>query len=55
MVYEDFTGKSVKNYFQDMSGGQYEIEGDVVGWVQVPHSTWYYGADQCPGRVVPAG
>ena len=23
--------------------------GDVVGWVQVPHSVWWYGADQCPG------
>jgi len=21
----------------------------VIGWVQVPHSTWYYDADQCPG------
>ena len=32
-VHEDFTGKSVKNYFLDMSGGDYEIEGDVVGWL----------------------
>ena len=48
-VNEDFTGKSVKNYFLDMSGGDYEIEGDVVGWLQLPHSTWYYGADKCPG------
>ena len=48
-VHEDFTGKSVKDYFLDMSGGEYEIAGDVIGWVQVPHSTWYYDADQCPG------
>jgi immune inhibitor A len=50
VVHEDFTGKSVKEYFLDMSGGEYEIEGDVVGWLQVPHSTWYYGADRCPGN-----
>ena len=49
VVNEDFTGKSVKEYFLDMSGGDYEIAGDVIGWVQVPHSTWYYDADQCPG------
>jgi immune inhibitor A len=48
-VHEDFMGESVKQYFLDMSGGQYEIAGDVIGWVQVPHSTWYYDADQCPG------
>ena len=28
---------------------QYDIDGDVIGWLQVPHSTWYYDADQCPG------
>ncbi len=49
VVHEDFTGDSVKNYFLDMSGGAYEIAGDVIGWVQVPHSTWYYDADECPG------
>ncbi|MGE5603302.1 MAG: M6 family metalloprotease domain-containing protein, partial [Nitrososphaerales archaeon] len=49
VVNEDFTGKSVKKYFLDMSGGKYEIAGDVIGWVKVPHSTWYYGADRCPG------
>ena len=48
-VFEDFTGQSVKDYYQDMSGGTYEITGDVIGWVQVPHSTWYYDADECPG------
>ena len=34
VVNEDFTGKSVKNYYLDMSGGKYEVEGDVIGWVQ---------------------
>lgn len=49
LVHEDFTGESVRLYYQDMSGGTYDIIGDVIGWVQVPHSTWWYGADQCPG------
>jgi immune inhibitor A len=49
VVNESFLGKSVKNYFLDLSDGKYEIGGDVIGWVQVPHSTWYYDADQCPG------
>ncbi|HSR30555.1 MAG TPA: M6 family metalloprotease domain-containing protein, partial [Anaerolineae bacterium] len=48
-VYEDFTGKSVQDYSEDMSAGDYHVTGDVIGWVQVPHSTWYYDADECPG------
>jgi immune inhibitor A len=50
-VNADFTGKSVKQYFQDFSGGAYNINGDVVGWVQVPHSAWWYGGDSCPGAI----
>ncbi len=45
----DFTGKSVADYFTDISNGTYLIEGEVLGWVQVNHSTWHYGADFCPG------
>lgn len=48
-VFEDFTGESVKNYYSDMSGGVYTVTGDVVGWLQLPHSTQYYDADECPG------
>ena len=22
----------------------------MIGWLQVPHSTWWYGADMCPGN-----
>ena len=50
VVNEDFTGKSVKSYFEDLSAGQYHANGDVIGWLQVPHSTWWYGADKCPGN-----
>ena len=52
-VFEDFTGQSVADYYQDLSGGRYTITGDVIGWVQVPHSIWWYGADECPGRRSP--
>ncbi len=45
----DFTGKSVRNYFHDLSGNRYDITGEVVGWLKVPHSIWWYGADEAPG------
>ncbi len=46
---QSFVGKSVTDYYKDFSSSQYTITGDVVGWVQVPHSTWWYDADECPG------
>ena len=49
VVHEDFMGQSVAQYFSDLSTGAYTVTGDVIGWLQVPHSTWYYDADQCPG------
>ena len=52
-VHEDFTGKSIADYVDDMSGGKYHIEGDIVGWLQLPHSTQYYSTDECPGRRSP--
>ena len=48
-IYESFIGQSVRDYFSDLSSGVYTITGDVVGWLGVPHSTWYYDADECPG------
>jgi immune inhibitor A len=45
----DLRGYSVRQYFEEQSKGMYTIEGDVVGWVQVPHSEAWYGADACPG------
>ena len=45
----DLRGYSVRQYFEEQSKGLYTIEGDVVGWVQVPHSEAFYGADACPG------
>jgi immune inhibitor A len=48
-VYESFSGKSLKDYYSDASSGAYTVDGDVFGWLKLPHSTWYYGADRCPG------
>lgn len=46
----DLRGISVRSYFRDMSLGAYDFTGEVVGWVRVPHSVAWYGADPCPGR-----
>lgn len=45
----DYRGESVRSYFTDMSANRYAINADVYGWLQVPHSVWWYGADLCPG------
>jgi len=49
VVHEDYTGRSVRDYYEDLSGGAYTITGSVLGWVQVPNSVWYYGGDGLPG------
>ena len=48
-VNESFIGSSVNKYYEDLSAGRYHITGEVVGWVKVPHSVWWYGADPAPG------
>jgi immune inhibitor A len=45
----DMTGKSVRSFYADMSSNLYKIEGQILGWIKVPHSAMWYGADQCPG------
>jgi immune inhibitor A len=52
-VLEDFTGQSVTDYYSDLSSGTYTITGDVIGWLPLDHSTWWYGADECPGSKSP--
>ncbi len=49
-VDQDLKGFSLRDYYLDMSGGTYVVTGDVLGWVKVPHSLYWYGADPCPGR-----
>jgi immune inhibitor A len=42
--------KSMANYFLEQSGGTYTTTGQVTTqWVQLPHSEWYYGADNAYG------
>jgi immune inhibitor A len=45
----DLSGYSMRQYYEEQSKGMYTVEGDVIGWVQVPHSEAWYGADMCPG------
>lgn len=49
VVHEDFTGESVRDYYEDLSAGAYTITGAVLGWVTVTNSVWYYGGDGLPG------
>jgi immune inhibitor A len=51
----DMPGKSVRSFYADMSSNLYKIEGQILGWIKVPHSAMWYGADECPGaRSVPS-
>ncbi|HSM17103.1 MAG TPA: immune inhibitor A domain-containing protein, partial [Gemmatimonadales bacterium] len=43
----DISGYTMRNMYEEMSKGAYTISGDVVGWVELPHSEAYYGADTC--------
>ena len=45
----DISGYTLKNMYEEMSKGAYTIDGDVVGWVQLPHSEGWYAADTCAG------
>jgi M6 family metalloprotease-like protein len=49
VVHEDFTGKSVRDYYEDLSGGAYSLTGTILGWIRVTNSVWYYGGDGLPG------
>ncbi len=50
LVDQDLTGFSVRDFYLDMSNWTYLITGEVLGWLKVPHSVYWYGADPCPGR-----
>ena len=50
MLFSTQTGaRSMANYYLEQSGGTYTVDGQVYGWVKVPHSEWYYGADSATG------
>ncbi|HEX6127884.1 MAG TPA: immune inhibitor A domain-containing protein [Candidatus Limnocylindria bacterium] len=43
----DISGYTLRNMYLEMSKGAYDITGEAVGWVMLPHSEAYYGADSC--------
>jgi len=49
---------SQKQYYEEQSGGTYTIEGQAYGWLKVPGTAAYYGADKASGghdNVTPGG
>jgi immune inhibitor A len=45
----DLRGRTMRNMYREMSRGAYDITGQVVGWVRLPHSEAWYTADPCTG------
>jgi len=41
--------RSMHNYYLEQSYGQFTVDGTVFGWVKIPHSEWFYGADDPAG------
>lgn len=53
---EDFV--SMKQFYEEQSGGTYSVDGKAYGWLKVPGSAAYYGADKATGghdNVTPGG
>ncbi|MGG5254154.1 immune inhibitor A domain-containing protein [Neobacillus sp. SM06] len=49
---------SQKQFYEEQSGGTYTINGQAYGWLKVPHTAAYYGADNSNGghdNVAPGG
>ncbi|MBN2702960.1 MAG: immune inhibitor A [Pontiellaceae bacterium] len=53
--YADWSGYSVSNYYAEMSGGKFSLEGDVYGWITLTNSLMYYAADAVPGALSVGG
>jgi immune inhibitor A len=52
----DISGFTMRNMYLEMSKGAYDLTGDIVGWVELPHSEGWYGADTCEaGRASDVG
>ncbi|TDL76725.1 M6 family metalloprotease domain-containing protein [Rhodococcus qingshengii] len=52
---EDFV--SMKQFYEEQSGGTYSVDGKAYGWVKVPGTAAFYGADSKTGHdnVAPGG
>ncbi|WP_234293350.1 immune inhibitor A domain-containing protein [Fictibacillus sp. FJAT-27399] len=49
---------SQKQYYEQQSGGSYTVEGKAYGWLKVPGTAAFYGADRASGghdNVTPGG
>ena len=52
MLFNDTPGAlSMHNYYLEQSYGLFTVDGLVFGWVQIPHSEWWYGADSPEGGI----
>jgi immune inhibitor A len=43
----DISGYTLRNYYLENSSGMYDLSGEVVDWLTLPHSEAWYGADSC--------
>ncbi|KAA0546382.1 M6 family metalloprotease domain-containing protein [Bacillus sp. BGMRC 2118] len=53
---EDFV--SMKQFYEEQSGGSYTVDGTTYGWLKVPGTAKFYGADRANGghdNVAPGG
>ncbi|MFF7245820.1 immune inhibitor A domain-containing protein [Embleya sp. NPDC008237] len=46
----DVSGYTMKNMYEEMSGGKYTVSGTATSWIKVPHSEAWYGAGRCGKR-----
>ena len=49
---------SQKQFYEEQSGGTYTVEGKAYGWLKVPGTAQFYGADRSTGghdNVTPGG
>lgn len=47
---EAYNGFTLKNFYEEQSGGVFTVDGFVSAWVQIQnHSEWWYGADSRSG------
>jgi len=47
---DGMNGMTLKNFYEEQSGGLFTVDGFVSAWVQITdHSEWYYGADSIAG------
>jgi immune inhibitor A len=45
----DIRGRTVRNFYDEMSKGRYQLGGTVSPWLILPHSEAWYSADSCEG------